>query len=507
MASIAQSLKRINQELDLFLPLDQIHQACRDAGYRFRQCKLCPSLTVHLLILQLLASVSFRGLRRVARILPTKQAIAQARARLPLAALLQLVQMLCQRVTRDPAGERWFGHRLVLIDGTCSHTPDSPQLRQKYGKGKNQRGTSLGYPVVKLLALMNYSTGLLYKVIAMPWRLQEKSFMACLFRYLKPSDMVLADRGLVSFAHLALLLQRKLCFCICLPKSMIVHGRGNTSHRRLRRLGRQDLLVTWLRVRRPPWMSLFRFATLPATLKLRQIAFRLCRPGFRPNWIWIITDRLDPVLYPAKALIELYRRRWQIEVDFRDLKNTLQMTKLRSRTADGVRKELAAFVILYNLVRMTMLEAAWRQKVPPDRISFIDAADWLLWSEPGDVLGDLEVNPRRRRRTQPRQQRVFQSDHPPDDTALSDRCRLAICPERRSDGREPGPRHRGALPDAVRRRRLGQRGIPPQWAGTGLRRPRCRQGANANGHGTLALLGLSLPRSMSGEAGPRQICD
>lgn len=89
-------------------------------------------------------------------------------------------------------------------------------------------------------------------------------------------------------------------------------------------------------------------------------------------------------------------------MDFRDLKRTLAMKHLRSRTVEGVRKELAAFVILYNLIRLTILKSAKSQHVKPDRISFIDAADWLLWSRYDDTLPRLEVNPIRRRNTQPR---------------------------------------------------------------------------------------------------------
>ena len=78
------------------------------------------------------------------------------------------------------------------------------------------------------------------------------------------------------------------------------------------------------------------------------------------------------------------------------------MKHLRSRTVERLRKELAAFVILYNLIRLTILKSAKSQHVKPDRISFIDAADWLLWSRYDDTLPKLEVNPIRRRNTQPR---------------------------------------------------------------------------------------------------------
>lgn len=403
MASILPRLHLVNVQLESLLPAEQILQGCREAGYRFRERVLNPALTVHLLILQLLACTSLRGVRAVAGLGITKQALGQARKRLPLQIMLQLVQRLCgQGARHDPGGSRWHGHRLVLLDGTCTRTDDTKELSRRYGKASNQRGRSTACPLVRLLALLDASSGMICRIISLPYIGNELQVFSRVLPCLSRGDLVLADRGLVSFAHLALLLQQGLCCCIGLPRVMVVHGRGEASRRRVRRLGKQDLLVQWTRRKRPTWMSLRRFARLPKTLLLRQISFRLCRKGFRSTWVWIITDRLDPQKYPAQDLVQLYGRRWQVEVDFRDLKRTLRMKHLRSRSVAGVRKELAAFVILYNLIRLTMLHSARQQEVEAPRVSFIDAADWLLWAGAEEALPELTVNPVRHRNTQPR---------------------------------------------------------------------------------------------------------
>lgn len=46
---------------------------------------------------------------------------------------------------------------------------------------------------------------------------------------------------------------------------------------------------------------------------------------------------------------------------------------LRCKTVAGVHKELRKIALVYNLVRLVMLEAARQQQVSADRISFIDA--------------------------------------------------------------------------------------------------------------------------------------
>src|SRR5947208_4145155 len=78
------------------------------------------------------------------------------------------------------------------------------------------------------------------------------------------------------------------------------------------------------------------------------------------------------------------------------------MDILRCTTVEGVLKELTLFVLVYNLVRRVMCEAACRQDVLPDRISFIDAWRWLRHARPGDALPNLVVNPERPGRWEPR---------------------------------------------------------------------------------------------------------
>ena len=90
-----------------------------------------------------------------------------------------------------------------------------------------------------------------------------------------------------------------------------------------------------------------------------------------------MTTLLDAQRYSAEALAELYRSRWEVETNFGYLKTTMKMDVLHCKTVPGVFKELTMYVLVYNLVRLVMLEAARRQQVHVERISFIDAWRWL----------------------------------------------------------------------------------------------------------------------------------
>ncbi len=106
--------------------------------------------------------------------------------------------------------------------------------------------------------------------------------------------------------------------------------------------------------------------------------------------------------YPAKDLAGFYRSRWQIEGKLRLLKETMGMGVLRCQAAEGVRKEMLMFALVYNLVCCVIYQAAERQGVPPDRISFIDAVRWLRTCRPGQERIELIVNPYRPGRFEPR---------------------------------------------------------------------------------------------------------
>ena len=84
---------------------------------------------------------------------------------------------------------------------------------------------------------------------------------------------------------------------------------------------------------------------------------------------------LDPQVYPLEALAELYRRRWRLELCFRDLKTTMGMEQLRCQSPEMARKELLAYLIAHNLIRCLMAQAAARHRVDPERVSFKGSVD------------------------------------------------------------------------------------------------------------------------------------
>ena len=92
--------------------------------------------------------------------------------------------------------------------------------------------------------------------------------------------------------------------------------------------------------------------------------------------VTLVTTLLDWQRYPAQEILQAYLHRWRLEMCLDDLKTTLQMEMLRSRSPDMAQKEIYARLIGHNLVRCIMAQAA-KQDVPLERISFKGTLDAL----------------------------------------------------------------------------------------------------------------------------------
>jgi hypothetical protein len=415
MASVSSALKRIKDELHRFIPEAAIVRACQRAGYRWRQRKLGPVETIHLFILQVLNfNTAMTELRHLSKTALNAASYCKARMRLPLK-LLEALLVESSSAMRQSQGAQshWCGLTAYLVDGSSTITPDTPDSQKTFGQPTGQK-PGCGFPVPKLLGLFDAFSGLIVQMLVFPLYTHEQSKVWRLHPLLGMGDVLVGDRGFCSFVHLAMLFARGIHGLFRIHQRTIVSfkpGRkkrrkrqtGKPSSRFVKRLGRWYQLVEWSRPKtKPKWMSAGQYALLPATLRVRELRFLLPRQGQRTLCVTIATTLLDPLAYPKDKIAELYGVRWQVETHFAELKTTLKMRKVKSKTAAGVLKELTVYALVYNLIHLLMLKAAQQQHVSPDRISFIDTVRWLIHAEPGEPLGALVVNPYRPNRHEPR---------------------------------------------------------------------------------------------------------
>jgi hypothetical protein len=178
-------------------------------------------------------------------------------------------------------------------------------------------------------------------------------------------DVVLADRGFCNFADYYRLGRRNID-CV-----MRLHQRRTKGVSLVKRLGPGDKLIHWHKSKpTPKGLSKTQWAELPGMLAVRHITFTPINPGFRTKKITVATTLTDHRQFPAAAFAELYLRRWLVELFLHDIKITLGMDILRCKTPAMIEKELTMHLIAYNLIRLTMVQAAVKARLNVECISF-----------------------------------------------------------------------------------------------------------------------------------------
>jgi hypothetical protein len=415
-------LGRLKQDLADELSPDAIEQACKQERYSWRKRMLDPVTTVYLFILQILhGNTACSHVVHFGRWNFTDAAYCAARKRLPLAVLRRLAARIAERVrTATTAPSSWHGHRIWLLDGSSFSMPDTPELQAAFGQPGGQR-RGCGFPVAKFLALFDLATGMLLRVEPAPLRSHEMARCAVAASAQRPGDITLGDRGFCSYTHIAILLNRKQHGVFRAHQRQIIdftpgrpqaaRGRAKTPHRAKIRphsrwvlsQGESDQVVIWYKPKsHPRWISKSEYATLPDEIEVRELRYTIHTPGFRVGEVTLVTTLLDAAVYPAKALADLYFRRWQVEVYLRDLKITMKMDVLKCKTVDGVLKELAVFALVYNLVRSVACQATAAKGVAADRMSVTDTVRWLVGAEGDEDLSVILAVPKRKGRVEPR---------------------------------------------------------------------------------------------------------
>jgi len=102
----------------------------------------------------------------------------------------------------------------------------------------------------------------------------------------------------------------------------------------------------------------------------RLIIIKARRRGYRSQTLYLFTTLTDVQVYPPQRLLELYGWRWQVELNFRTVKSTMQMDQSEAKSADMVCKEFYAGLMAYNLVRGLMAAAAQESGCRPVELSF-----------------------------------------------------------------------------------------------------------------------------------------
>lgn len=294
-------------------------------------------------------------------------AYCRARQRLPVEMIKALTRQSGRLLSAKALpGWLWRGRAVKLVDGSTISMPDTPQNQACYPQPSTQ-ALGVGFPIARILAVICLSTGAVLEAATCPYEgagNSELGLLRALGEVFNAGDVMLADTFYCNYFIIATLQAAGV------DAVFEQHSQRIVDFRRGRRLGTRDHCVRWAKPRRPPWMTHEHYASFPNELSVREL---------KTSGRILLTTLLDHRRARKQELADLYCRRWQVELDLRNIKITLGVDVLSCRTPQMVVKELWVHLLAYNLIRLLMAQAAAASEVEPRQLSFKHTVQ--LWTE------------------------------------------------------------------------------------------------------------------------------
>jgi hypothetical protein len=201
----------------------------------------------------------------------------------------------------------------------------------------------------------------------------EQSLLRSMLDTLERDDLLLGDALYATYFLLCTLRERGI------DAVFEQHGarQRTTDFRCGQWLGARDhLIVLQKPAIKPDWMTQAAYEQAPDTVTVREL-----RTGGKT----LVTTLLCPKQTRKSALMSLYRCRWHVELDLRNIKTTLGMERLSCQSPAMAIKEIWVYLLAYNLIRLMMAQTAQLADRLPRQLSFKHTVQlWIAWERHAD---------------------------------------------------------------------------------------------------------------------------
>jgi hypothetical protein len=180
---------------------------------------------------------------------------------------------------------------------------------------------------------------------------------------IKAGEIVIFDRAYVDFEHLADLSQREVFWVTRAKENLSFRVVRCFQHGAAGKILRDDLI----QLQTPTSLQDY-------PVVLRRIVALVAVDG-QEAAMEFLTNNLE---WSAVSIVELYRCRWQIEVFFKQIKQTLQLADFLGTSANAVRWQVWTALLVYLLLRYLAFLAAWSHSFSR-LFTLLRAALWKKW--------------------------------------------------------------------------------------------------------------------------------
>lgn len=342
------------------LPDHVIEQICAECQYYFRARLLTPLVVIfHMISAGISREGSFRSAWHLNGHIGQSGSLAKARKRLPLEIWKRMHGWMVKEIeSENLVKDRWRGHRVIGIDGTCVSMSDEAELFEYFGRRAGNHGFAR-FPLARIVVSFDLHTLIQLGHQVGAYTTGEISLLRDHFPKFQPGDVLVLDRHYAGANLCAEYKQAGLEYI-----SRTHHNLQIAKLKVVKSFGSDDRIVEM------PINAQHRHQVpaLPEFVQVRIIQAKVRIRG-RGETFWIATSLLNAEAYPVDEIRAWYKKRWKVEGLIQELKVWLGADVLRSKTVAGILKELYARVIALNLIHWLILKSAQKHGKLPERLS------------------------------------------------------------------------------------------------------------------------------------------
>jgi len=246
--------------------------------------------------------------------------------------------------------ESWHGMKTYITDGTYLQLQDTPDIKSRYASGQ---GSS--YPQGLLQAFVRQGSGQISQYCLGSRQQSELELVVPMIKNLEKGSLLLADDLYSTYYHFCLVRSR--------GSHIIVPGKRARKCEAVRQLGEGDQIVEIPRTKCPDYVGEEEWASLPDSMRMRRIEYAYPTKNGMEQAVLYTTITDEKI--KASEIIAKYAMRWDIEISIREIKTIMDISVLRSKSAEMLGKELSMALAAYNLVRKLIAESADKIGFPP----------------------------------------------------------------------------------------------------------------------------------------------
>lgn len=256
----------------------------------------------------------------------TSSSLTQCRAKLSFSAFKEAMELLIQFFYNNYNFKRYYGFRLIAIDGSVYTLPRTKQTIKEFGE--NVLSNNRKWIKAQVSFAVDVLNNVCVNAVIGPYKESEESQALTLFEKLGENNLYLFDRGYFSRTFLKQ-----------------VAGSGNQFCFRLQRNACKEV-IEFIKGNLMDCIEYIKVDDQQIKVRLTKV---LLDSGEEE---YLMTSLFDQKAFSPQKLKALYHMRWGVEEQYKDMKYAICVENFIGKSPNAIKQEFFANILTYNLSMM-----------------------------------------------------------------------------------------------------------------------------------------------------------